>query len=300
VRLRALDKDMRRLLMSWFDIGFLEMRRITWEAPAALLERLIEYEAVHEILSWTDLKNRLGSDRRCYAFFHPSMPDEPLIFVQVALVSKLSDNVQVLLDVDAPVVDEGDANTAIFYSITNTQAGLKGVSLGDFLIKRVVSHVMRDLPGVKTFSTLSPIPGFMAYLNARPDDQLLTAAEQAVLESVAPNADFKTILSDPQWSHDDAICTALKGPLSRLCAQYLVEEKRAGRSLDPVANFHLNNGANLERINWLADRSDKGMRDSAGMMVNYLYQLKLIESNHEAYRETGTIKISSAVQVLMK
>lgn len=300
VRLRALDKDMRRLLMSWFDIGFLEIRRITWDAPAALLERLIEYEAVHEIRSWSDLKNRLGTDRRCYAFFHPNMPDEPLIFVQVALVSKLSDNVQVLLDVDAPVIDESHANTAIFYSITNTQAGLKGVSLGDFLIKRVVNHLMRDLPGVKTFSTLSPVPGFMRYLDSHDTTTLLTTAEQDALESVVPEAQFVDLVKDAQWAENDALCDALKGPLLRLCAKYLVEEKRNGHSFDPVANFHLNNGAHLERINWLADRSAKGMRESAGMMVNYLYQLKHIEANHEAYRETGTTKISSAVQALLK
>lgn len=300
--LEYLDADMHRLLGSWFDIGFLELRQITWDAPAALLERLIEHEAVHEIKSWSDLKNRLAPDRRCYAFFHPSMPNEPLIFVQVALVRELSDNVQVLLDESAPLVDEQDATTAIFYSITNTQEGLKGVSFGDFLIKRVVNDLSRDLPGIRTFSTLSPIPGFMRFFHQHlvSEEKILTDAERTLVSELHGSASLTDLLESGEWTRHEELASALEAPLKRWCARYLVEEEYRGRARDPVAHFHLTNGSRLERINWLGDRSDKGLRDSAGMMVNYLYVIKDIESNHEAYRESGARTISSSVQALLK
>jgi len=306
--LAALDADLRRLLSTWFDIGFLDLRRITWSAPATLLEKLINYEAVHEIRSWEDLKNRLDSDRRCFAFFHPRMPDEPLIFVEVALVNGMADNVTVLLDETQPVVDPAhNANTAIFYSISNAQRGLAGISFGGFLIKRVVDLLAAELPGVKTFATLSPIPGFRQWLDARLDagEALLLAAETRKLGEVTKlgngNDALRYALGLPDWHRDTALADALQAPLVRLCARYLVNEKgRGDRARDPVAHFHLTNGARVERINWLADTSERGMGASVGMMVNYLYELDRIEENHERYTGEGGVTASSAVTRLLK
>jgi len=306
--LAALDDDLRRLLGSWFDIGFLELRRITWDSPAILLEKLIAYEAVHEIRGWEDLKNRLDSDRRCFAFFHPRMPNEPLIFVEVALVNGIAGNVGDLLDERAPVVDpERNANTAIFYSISNAQRGLAGISFGGFLIKRVVDVLARELPGLKTFSTLSPIPGFRRWL----DEQLETGAppllpaeakklfEVTGIEGDAPA--LRHALERSQWHQDARLADALQAPLIRLCARYLVGEKgRGNRARDPVAHFHLTNGARVERINWLGDTSERGLRASAGLMVNYLYELERIEENHERYTGDGAVTASSAVMRLLK
>ncbi len=298
--LASLEFDLKGLLASWFDIGFLEIRRITWESPAALLEKLMAYEAVHEIRSWADLKNRLEADRRCYAYFHPRMPDEPLIFVEVALTQGMADNVQSLLDETAPLEDPGAADTAIFYSISNCQRGLTGISLGDFLIKRVVDHLAADLSHLRTYATLSPIPGFAAWLQKRlaePGDALLTAAERKAFDG----RDARSLLATPSWQNDEATAQALRAPLLRLAARYLLVEKAAnGRALDPVANFHLSNGARIERINWLADRSAKGMKQSFGMMINYLYRLPEIEANHEAYTGEGRIAASSAIARLVK
>ena len=293
--MRELDKCLKDLLRSWFDVGFLDLVRLSWSTPAAILEKLIHYEAVHAITSWNDLKNRLQSDRRCFAFFHPRMPDEPLIFVQVALVKDLSGNIQELLDESAPLMNAQEANTAIFYSISNAQMGLAGVGFGDFLIKRVVADLKDELPNVKTYSTLSPIPGFMRWLNDQPQTKLLNYKESQSLNKVEAFISLKRVLENPDWQENVELAEALKKPLLRLAAQYLVNEKRVDRALDPVANFHLNNGARVERINWLADISEKGMRESAGMMVNYLYKLDEIETNHEAYRETAVAKASGAV-----
>jgi len=306
--LAALDADLRRLLASWFDIGFLELRQITWDSPATLLEKLIDYEAVHEIRGWEDLKNRLDSDRRCFAFFHPRMPNEPLIFVEVALVDGIADNVDDLLDANAPVVDpERTANTAIFYSISNAQQGLAGISFGGFLIKRVVDLLARELPGLRMFSTLSPIPGFMRWFDSRVEagEALLLPAEAKKLLEVTGVKDeaesVRHILNRPNWHQDPALSEALQPPLVRLCARYLVNEKgRGDRTRDPVAHFHLTNGARVERINWLGDTSGRGMRASAGMMVNYLYELDRIEENHERYTGDGGVTASSAVTRLLR
>ncbi|MGH6619722.1 MAG: malonyl-CoA decarboxylase, partial [Alphaproteobacteria bacterium] len=306
--LAALDDDLRRLLSTWFDIGFLELRRITWGAPAALLEKLINYEAVHEIRSWEDLKNRLDSDRRCFAFFHPRMPDEPLIFVEVALVDGMADNVAVLLDEAAPLVDPArNANTAIFYSISNAQRGLAGISFGGFLIKRVADLLAGELPGLRTFATLSPIPGFRRWLDSRLDagEALLLPAEARKLaEATKIGNDIESLrlaLGNPGWRSEPALAEALQPPLVRLCARYLVNEKgRGDRALDPVAHFHLTNGARVERINWLGDTSERGMQASAGLMVNYLYELGRIEENHERYTGEGGVTASSAVTRLLK
>jgi malonyl-CoA decarboxylase len=305
--LAALDDDLRRLLSTWFDIGFLELRRITWAAPAALLEKLINYEAVHEIRSWEDMKNRLDSDRRCFAFFHPRMPDEPLIFVEVALVNGMADNVTVLLDEAAPLVDPAhNANTAIFYSISNAQHGLAGISFGGFLIKRVADLLSSELPGLKTFATLSPIPGFRRWLDARMDagePLLLPAEARKLVEATKIGNDTESLRHalNADWTAEPALVDALQAPLVRLCARYLVNEKgRGDRALDPVAHFHLTNGARVERINWLGDTSERGLRASAGLMVNYLYELGRIEENHERYTGEGGVTASYAVTRLLK
>ena len=300
VLLRIAD-DLRRLLTSWFDIGFLELKRMTWSSSAALLEKLIVYEAVHRIASWQDLKNRLESDRRLFAFFHPRMPDEPLIFVEVALVNGMADNVQRLLDAEAPILAPDRADTAIFYSISNTQSGLAGISLGDFLIKRVVDELMAELPNLKNFATLSPLPGFRRWLDGR-----LQAGEEGLLRpdecrklGTEDEAAARTLLGEALASE-----TALQQPfedmLIRLAARYLVLEKRIDRPLDPVARFHLTNGARVERLNWAADTSDNGRQQSAGIMVNYLYRLDDIRSNHDSFVGSGTIAASSAVRGLVK
>ena len=254
--LAALESDLEGLLASWFDIGFLGLRRITWDAPAILLEKLIAYEAVHEIRGWADLKDRLDSDRRCFAYFHPSMPEEPLIFVEVALVRGMTDSVQALLDEDAPVGDAHDADTAIFYSISNAQAGLSGISFGGFLIKRVADHLAAEFKGLRTFATLSPIPGFMRWLGEQLDlageggaDPLLPVEWRTLSELPAPVTDpasFKALLALAQWPEDETLSKALKGLLMRLCARYLVDARRPdGRGARP--------GGALSPVQWRAD-----------------------------------------------
>lgn len=301
VQFQPIERDLRKLLASWFDVGFLELRQITWESSAAMLEKLIAYEAVHEIASWNDLKNRLDSDRRCFAYIHPRMPDEPLIFVEVALVNGMAGNVQELLDEDAPVADPQKADTAIFYSISNAQKGLAGISFGNFLIKRVVGSLSQEFPNLKTFATLSPVPGFRKWLDGRlaeGDSRLLTPAERKELKKlesgVGAKGSLKRALNNPQWIHEPATVDTIKAPLMRLCARYLTEEKRpVARALDPVAHFHLTNGARMERLNWLGDISPKGIEQSAGMMINYLYKLGDIDANHEAYSGEGKVAAAS-------
>ncbi|MGB8274463.1 MAG: malonyl-CoA decarboxylase family protein [Alphaproteobacteria bacterium] len=303
--LAEFESDFRELLASWFDIGFLELRRITWSTPAALLEKLIVYEAVHEIRSWDDLKNRLDSDRRCYAFFHPRMPDEPLIFVEVALVAGMADNIQTLLDETAPRADLSLADTAIFYSISNAQKGLAGVSFGNFLIKQVIDDLGHDFPHVETFATLSPMPAFRSWIDgvAAAGRGLLEPAETKQLSDATGiedgNQALLSLIEDDSWAENPDKAAALRPILLNLGARYLVRERRNGRAIDPVAHFHLSNGARIERINWLADRSAKGMAQSAGLMVNYRYDLSEIEANHEAYTGEGRITASSAVRGLL-
>jgi malonyl-CoA decarboxylase len=303
--LAALESDLKGLLAGWFDIGFLELRRITWEAPAALLEKLIDYEAVHEIRGWTDLKNRLEADRRCFAFFHPRMPNEPLIFVEVALVAGMADNIQALLDESAPLGNPAEADAAIFYSISNCQKGLAGISFGNFLIKRVVGDLRAELPRLKTFATLSPVPGFRAWLDRLlgSGDDPLTGNERRAVDSL-PGADgqgLRAVLAGPDWHREEETMRVLREPLLRLCARYLILEKSgSGRARDAVAHFHLSNGARLERLNWAADLSPKGAQQSAGMMINYLYKLSEIEENHEAYTDGGRIAASTQLRTLVR
>lgn len=301
--LKALDQDVYGLLASWFDIGFLDLQQITWKTPAALLEKLIEYEAVHAIRSWDDLKNRLGDDRCCFAFFHPRMPDEPLIFVEVALVNGISTSIHELLDEKAPVGNPKKADTAIFYSISNCQTGLAGVSFGNFLIKRVVSALTTKLPNLKTFSTLSPIPGFMKWLQNEADELQLSEQERLVLDLIkSPIPDqpgLLEMLRSENGTHEEESRSLFQPGLLRLGARYLVTAKRGKQASDRVAHFHLSNGARIEQINWAADLSEKGLQQSAGLMVNYLYKLPDIEKNHEAYSGHGEITTSSAVRKLL-
>lgn len=287
--LAVLDRELESRLSAWFDVGFLELQRITWNSPAALLEKLIEYEAVHEIRSWADLKNRLDSDRRLYAFFHPRMPAEPLIFVEVALTDHLADNVQGLLDEHAPVFDHRKADTAIFYSISNTQIGLRGVSFGNFLLKRVIDDLKRDFSKLGQFATLSPMPGMAAWIRQNPQVLAESGVELPLDE-----------LSAGTWAADKKLVRKLNDPLTRLGARYLATAKQGGGESgppsDPVSRFHLGNGARVERINYLGDSSAKGFRQSFGLMVNYLYSPEDIETNLEAFAGQGTIAMSATVR----
>ena len=281
--LSALDHELEARLTDWFGVGFLELARITWNSPAALLEKLIRYEAVHEIRSWEDMRNRLDSDRRCYAFFHPRMPNEPLIFVEVALTDHLAGSVQALLDETAPVFDAKRADTAIFYSISSTQPGLRGVSFGNFLLKRVIEDLQRDFPRLKTFATLSPLPQFSAWVKRTPE-----ALAGIELDAKA--------LAAGEWRHDAKLARRLREPLSRLAARYLLEARQGDRPHDPVARFHLGNGARVERVNWLADSSQRGLQQSFGLMVNYLYDPDAIENNVEAFVADGAVAASATVR----
>jgi len=290
--LALVDADIRHVLRSWFNRGFLELRRIDWNTPAALLEKLIEHEAVHEIRGWPDMRRRLEEDRRCFAFFHPALPDEPLIFVEVALLDGLADSIKSLLALESGSRDAGRANTAIFYSINNCQEGLRGISFGNFLIKQVVFDLVREQPRLKTFATLSPIPGFGAWLDRldKTDGGGLGPEELEAL----------TALGRSGWHRDAESADSLKEPLLRLCARYLLEAKEDREPLDRVARFHLGNGARVERLNWLGDPSKKGLRESAGIMVNYAYQPSRIEKNHEAYVKSGRIAAAASIRALAR
>jgi malonyl-CoA decarboxylase len=291
--LADLDLELKARLITLFDVGLLELRRITWNAPASLLEKLIEYEAVHAIDSWADLKNRLDSDRRCYAFFHPAMPAEPIVFVEIALTRGIAEDLPHLLDELAPDLSAHDADTAIFYSISNCQPGLTGVNLGNALIKQVVDQLRVDLPNLHVFATLSPAPSFRQWLEQElganrlrdGERQLLPAAPERVLARLA----------DANWNSDEATEPAVRS----LCARYLTTRER-DRAIDPVANFHLANGASIERLNWMADPSATGLARSAGLMVTYRYEPERIAERAEAYAARGEIAMSSAVRDLLR
>ena len=302
--LAQVDDDIRHVLRSWFNRGFLELRRIDWNTPAALLEKLIEHEAVHEIRGWPDMRRRLEQDRRCFAFFHPALPDEPLIFVEVALLDALADSIESLLVLEGGSGDAERANTAIFYSINNCQDGLRGISFGSFLIKQVVFDLVREQPRLRTFATLSPIPGFRAWLDRldkAPDkvpDKTTSKADDGGLE--AEELDAVAALGRSGWQRDAETADSLKEPLLHLCARYLLEAKEGREPRDRVARFHLGNGARVERLNWLADPSQKGLRQSAGIMANYAYPPSRIEKNHEAYVKSGRVAASAAVRALAR
>ncbi len=309
--LHPLDADMRHLFASWFNRGFLDLRRIDWQTPAAVLEKLIAYEAVHEIEGWDDLRRRLAPDRRCFGFFHPALPGEPLIFVEVALTTGLATAIQPLLAREGEEQAQRDcvaaADTAIFYSISNCQDGLRGVSFGNFLIKQVVEELQAELPGITRFSTLSPVPGFRRWLRGRlgAEDRagLLRDADAQALRTADDGTEdaaeaLQHLLERENWPGDPAIAGVLEQVLPRLCTLYLTTPTAGGRPGDPVARFHLGNGARLERVNWLGNTAPRGMAESYGMMVNYLYDPAQIEANHEAFVR-GTIVRSPAVDALL-
>jgi malonyl-CoA decarboxylase len=304
--LEKLDEDLKDVLSSWFDVGLLDLNEITWESPASLLEKLIHYEAVHEIQSWTDLKNRLDSDRMCFAFFHNKIPDEPLIFLEVALDKEIAGNIQKLLDEKATTITPEEADTAIFYSISNTQKGLDGINLGNFLIKRVVNELSNKFKGLKHFVTLSPIPGFREWLDPillGGDESILSPAEIKILRFLTNNQYAGRGLLDllnSNWHKNPEISKTLKPILMRLCASYLINEKKDEKAFDPVANFHLTNGAHIERLNWIGDTSGKGMKQSAGIMANYHYKLSEIEKNHELYITESRINAEPDVKKWIK
>ncbi len=287
----GIEADLGRLLASWFNRGFLVLQRIDWRTSALVLEKLIEYEAVHEIQGWRDLRRRLQADRRCYAFFHPTLPEEPLIFIEVALTRGMSSRVQPLLDPDSPVFDAASADCAIFYSITNCQEGLRGVSFGNLLIKQVAEDLGREFPRLKTFATLSPIPGFRRWLTGVPK----------LLEGRPEKLELERLLADldsPGWMDDKSVNNLLQRELVRLCSHYLLNEKHGKEPADPVARFHLGNGARLERLNWLGDTSENGLARSAGLMANYVYRLDEVERNHEAFAREHRVIASRRFEVL--
>ncbi|KNC47066.1 malonyl-CoA decarboxylase [Thecamonas trahens ATCC 50062] len=312
--LAALDKYMHSVLSSWFAVGALDLASITWDTPASTLEKIMDYERVHRMDGWEDLKQRLGPGRRCYAFFHPAMPDEPLIFVEVALLRSMASSIQDVLSEVPTLADEEASSTAIFYSISATQAGLAQIELGNFLIKRVVNALLAESSSPAYFATLSPIPGFSSWLASSHAageleamlpplgavalatlDETLEAAPRSLGDALMAH------LASPDWHKSPAIADALQATLLPLCARYLtsVRPPRAGEpaasALDPVANFHLRNGARVERINWLGDSSPRGLRQSAGLMVNYRYSLRYIDENNYRYANEGAITVSPAI-----
>ncbi len=288
--LRRIDNDMAHLLASWFNRGFLVLRPIDWNTPAAMLEKIIEYEAVHEIRSWRELRRRVEpADRRCFGFFHPSMPDEPLIFVQVALGNEVPSSIDSLLSEERTPAEPKSATVASFYSISNCQRGLAGVSFGAFLIKQVAADLAQSLPKLDTFVTLSPVPGLLEWVRS-----------QAASEPEGAAATLLEQLTDG-WAEDDEAQRTLKPQALSLAAQYLLDAKRSdGQPVDPVARFHLGNGAELANIHWMADRSERGMARSAGIMVNYHYRLDAIERNHEAYAAGQPVAAARVVRALKK
>jgi malonyl-CoA decarboxylase len=287
----AIDADLLHLFRSWFNRGFLRLERIDWHTSAIVLEKLIQYEAVHAIQGWRDLRRRLEADRRCFAFFHPQLPDEPIIFIEVALTRGMSAHAQPLLDVGSPVAAPQEADCAMFYSITNCQEGLRGISFGNLLIKQVAEELRREFPHLRRFATLSPIPGFRRWLDQK-------RAEKP--KELSPLGK----LDQPDW-HVGEVSDSLQRILLRLCAYYLLQAKQVeggerAEPLDPVARFHLGNGAALERVNWMGDISESGMSRSAGLMVNYVYWLNELERNHERYFREQAIAASPAVEKLAR
>ena len=293
--LAAVDSAFVHLFSSWFNRGFLVLRRIDWSTPAIVLEKIIRYEAVHRIRGWDDLRRRIDApDRRCYAFFHPALVDEPLIFVEVALTREIPDAIAPILAVERDVIEADKAATAVFYSISNCQRGLTGVSFGHFLIKQVAEEIARENAKLSRFVTLSPVPGFAAWLRR----------ERTVESSPAFSPEDKAALvhlDTPQWWLNAATCEQLEDPLLRAAGWYFLRARnRNGTPIDPVARFHLGNGARLERLNWLGDQSDRAMEQSYGLMVNYLYELDEIEKNHEAYAKQRSVIAANSVKRLVR
>lgn len=320
--LRALDSYLKEKLITWLSPANLELHHITWDDPASLLEKIVAYEAVHPISNLIDLKRRLGVGRRCFGYLHPAIPGEPLIFIEVALMKNVAQTIQEVLW-DDPPISECEVTSALFYSISSTQPGLAGINLGKFLIKRVIDLVKKDMPHISTFATLSPIPGYMQWLLSKlasaersgsafqenmlePEEERALQAEEerALIDSsneFATGKDGMEVMSslltstNHEWTSSDRLISVLEKPLLRLCARYLLQEKKRGKALDSVANFHLQNGATVGRLNWMADLSEKGLDQSGGIMVNYIYRLENIEENAHSYFSTGHIQASPDV-----
>lgn len=304
--LGSVDADFRHLLSSWFNRGFLRLQKIDWHSPAIVLEKLMRYESVHPIRDWDDMHRRLDDDRRCFGFFHPALPDEPLIFVEVALTRGLAAEIAPLIDPGAPIADPYAADTAMFYSINNALKGLRGISFGNFLLKQVLSELAAELPNLKHFATLSPMPRFaegLRMLKAGEIDGWSAAGVNRVLSDHQARLKQHTGLADPL----DAVCDLLRepsaekeqllaAPLARLALLYLSEFRQGDICFDPVAAFHLANGAILERINVFADRSGHGESQSHSVMVNYRYDPELVVANHEAFVREGHIVMSRPLQ----
>jgi malonyl-CoA decarboxylase len=289
-QLKQVDDDLKRLLLIWFNLGFLSLRRISWDSPASTLEKLIEYEAVHEIRGWGDLRSRLKEDRRLFAYFHPAMPDDPIIFVQVALRDGGSSAIGPLVQEDRILEDTANTNTATFYSISNCHKGLRGISFGNFLIKQVASELRSEFPHLTRFETLSPIPGFRAWVAASLKGATTHTLPTPVWDRLG------TYLEDID---DDFDANPLaQDTLLPLCAHYLTHEKKDQLPIDPVAKFHLGNGALLDKIHWRGDESDRGKQLSYGVMVNYVYEPEEIENRHEAFFSEGRIAASASVKNL--
>jgi malonyl-CoA decarboxylase len=292
--LAALDADFAHLFGSWFNRGFLVLRRIGWTTPANILQKIIRYEAVHTIHDWDDLRRRLEpDDRRCFAFFHPQLVDDPLIFVEVALTNEIPATIGSLLAENRTPIAAETATTAVFYSISNCQDGLRGVSFGNFLIKQVVEDLKREMPGLTTFVTLSPVPGFAAWLDRerRAAPSVLSEEDKAGL----------AMLDEVGWHQDEARRETVRSALLPAAARYLIEARTpSGKPVDPVARFHLGNGARLERLNFLGDISSRGLRQAHGLMVNYLYKLDDIEANHERFASKGEVVAAAEIRKLLR
>jgi len=293
--LAVVDNDFIHLFSSWFNRGFLVLRRIDWSTPASILEKIIRYEAVHEIRDWEDLRRRIDlPDRRCYAFFHPALVDDPLIFVEVALTREIPDAIAPILSDKREEVEPQRATTAVFYSITNCQRGLGGVTFGHFLIKQVVEEVRRELSRISNFVTLSPAPNFAAWLKRERANEASLVVDEDDRAALAA-------LDRPNWWREDASIATIHESLMRAAAWYYLRARNSrGLPADSVARFHLGNGARLERLNWPADTSERALAQSYGLMVNYLYDLEYIEQNHEAYAQQHAVVAASAVSRLVR
>jgi malonyl-CoA decarboxylase len=302
-RLRALDSDFRHLLASWFNPGFLHMQHIDWDSSAALLEKIIQHEAVHAIRDWTDLRRRLQPDRRCFAFFHPQLPGAPLIFVEVALVHSIPRSIEQLIGDSAAAEGTNPPRVAAFYSISNCEPGLRGVSLGNFLIKRVAQQLQAEMPMLKRFCTLSPVPALRTWLatldtNALPEvwpGRLRSRVKSAL---TALRKHFGEDLEGVESAVRESTLTVEDQVRLAQCAAAYLSRVSVTALGDPVARFHLDNGARLERVNVSADKSLKGLRESFGVMVNYLYDLNAIEANHERFLQ-GEVVCGSQVESML-
>jgi len=322
--LKSFDRTLRDLLSVWFTVGLLRLERVTWESSCDMLQKISEYEAVHPVRNWADLKRRVGLYRRCVVFTHSCMPKEPLVVLHTFLTNEISSSMNPIIQasrsnspdgglVDTDIEDPSNINTAIFYSITSTQKGLQGIELGNYLIKKVVQELKAEFPGLTQFSSLSPIPGFVKWLTPimaraqRGETKIFHEEELKMLKThLEVTSDslvydcLRKMFSNNSWIENEGLVSTLEEPLMRLCAFYLYKEKRRSYTLNSVANFHLKNGAVMWRINWMADRSVRGLGNSCGIMINYRYFLEQCENNSCLYLETYKVTASELVQYLAK